>query len=155
MIDSRKQLVIDAIQLFDQKANELISLLADEFDLDLIQANPFSKLLSRQNDLWKGNLKNNWSYKFHGDSCEFVNTVTHQFLDVKINRKGNFGVIDNFYLFRFIETTESLKNVLESFRSKENLYNILDELERDKIIIDIDEFPFRSRFLNYEMIKMK
>ena len=58
MIDSRKQLIIDAIKLFDQKANELISLLADEFNLDLNLANPFSKLLSRQNDLWKGNLKN-------------------------------------------------------------------------------------------------
>ena len=129
--------------------------MADELDLDLHLANPFNKLLSRQNDLWKVNLKNNWTYKFHGDSCEFVNLVTSQFLDIKINRNRNYGVIDNYYLFRFIETTESLKNVLESIGSKENLYNILDELEGDKVIIDIDEFPFRSKVLNFKMIEMK
>jgi len=81
--------------------------------------------------------------------------VTSQFLDIKINRNRNYGVIDNYYLFRFIETTESLKNVLESIGSKENLYNILDELEGDKVIIDIDEFPFRSKVLNFKMIEMK
>ena len=151
MIDSRKQLVINAIKLFDQKANELISLLADEFDLDLNQANPFSKLLSRQNDLWKGNLKNNWTYKFHGDSCEFVNIVTDQFLDIKINRNGNYGVIDYYSLFRFIETTESL-NLLENIRPKEILYEILDELAMENVIIDIGEFPFRTKVLNYKMI---
>lgn len=153
MIDSRKQLVIDAIKFFEKKANELIFLLADEYDLDLNQTNPFSKLLSIQNDLRKGNLENNWSYYFHGDSCEFLNIMTGQFLDVKINRNGNYGVIDYYYLYRFIETTESLNNVLENIGSKEILYKILEELERDNVIIDIDEFPIRSRVLNYKMIE--
>ncbi|HAN79781.1 MAG TPA: hypothetical protein DCQ31_19485 [Bacteroidales bacterium] len=151
MTDLRKSEVIDALKLFDKKANELITLLAEEFALDLNQQNPFIKLLWRQNKLWCGNLKNDWSYSFHGDSCEFINKVTNQFLDIKINRNGNYGVIDNFYLYRFIETTESLNHVFKKIESKDDFYKILDELETEHVIIDLDEFK-RSRVLNIKMI---
>jgi hypothetical protein len=109
--------------------------------------------LSRRNNLWQGNLKCNWIYKFHGDSCEFKNLVTNQFLDIKINRNGYYGVIDNFYLFKFIETTEALNYVFEMIKTKEELIEILNELEADNIIINIGQFPDRSRVLNYKAIE--
>ncbi len=152
MIDTKKRLIIEAIKLFEKTACELISNLAQEHDLDLTRNNPFSKLLSRQNNLWKGALKNNWSYWFHGDACQFENSVTHQLVDVKINRNGNYGVISNFYLFRFIETTESLKETREMIGSFEAFNALVADLEKNKVIIDIGEL-LQTRVLNYTLLK--
>jgi hypothetical protein len=148
MFGLKKKVVVDAIILFDKKANEIIRLMADEHELDLNSNNPFGKLLSRDNDRWKGELKSNWKYQFHGDACRFDNTVTGQFLDIKINRKGNYGVIDDYYLFKFVETTEELKHIIEIIGSKDEFSKILSELEKDGVIIDLDMSPFSTRVFN-------
>jgi len=88
------KLLIEVIKAFENKANEMIKVLALEFNLDLNSDRIFDKFVSRQNNLWKGNLKENWTYWFHGDACDFENTETNQYLHVKINRNGNFGAID-------------------------------------------------------------
>jgi hypothetical protein len=152
MKTSEEKLLIETIILFEKKANEMINLLAEKFQLNLSQQNPFSKLLSRQNNLWKGNLDKKWTYWFHGDACDFENLQTKQYLHVKINRASNYGTIDNFYLFKFMQTTDSLKHVSEILNS-ENIFNeILSNLERNKIIINIEELPLKTRILNKDTL---
>jgi hypothetical protein len=141
-------LLIETIVSFEKKANEMINSLAEEFQLDLNQRNPLTKLLSRENNLWKGNLKNNWSYWFHGDACDFENSQTKQFLHVKINRNSNYGVIDNFYLFKFMQTTDSLKHASEILKSEDMFNEILSNLEKNEIIVNIEELPLRTRIKN-------
>jgi hypothetical protein len=92
------KLLIEAILLFEQTANDLIKQLGQEYNLNLEEENPFGKLITRQNNLWKGIIKGEWSYQIHGDACRFINDKTNQSLDVKINRKGNYGAIDNYAL---------------------------------------------------------
>lgn len=140
-------LLIEVIQAFENKANEMIKVLAHEFNLDLKSDQSFQKLISRQNNLWKGNLKNSWTYCFHGDACDFENKKTKQYLHVKINRKGNFGTIDHFYLYKFLQTSESLKSIHAGINS-ENYYNeLFSELIKTDILINIDEFPFKTLVL--------
>ncbi|MEN5234282.1 DUF6896 domain-containing protein [Sphingobacterium faecium] len=141
-------MLIEVIQAFEKKANEMITILAHEFNLDLKSDQSFQKLTSRQNNLWKGNLKNSWTYCFHGDSCDFENIKTKQYLHVKINRKGNFGAIDHFYLYKFLQTSESLKSIYAVINS-ENYYNeLFEELIKTGILINIDKFPFKTLVLN-------
>lgn len=64
-------LLIQVIQVFENKAKEMITILAHEFNLDLKSYQTFTRLIGRQNNLWKANLENNWTYCFHGDSCDF------------------------------------------------------------------------------------
>jgi hypothetical protein len=144
------KLLIEVIKAFENKANEMIKVLALEFNLDLNSERIFDKLISRQKNLWKGNLKENWTYWFHGDACDFENTKTNQYLHVKINRNGNFGAIDNFYLFKFLQTSESLKSIYEVINSEKNLNELLEELFKRGILINIDEFPLKTLILKKE-----
>ncbi len=89
------KLIIEVVIKFDTRANELINALATEFNLDLSKEDPFGKLITRQNNLWKGALPNNWNYQFHGSHCKFENEVTNQILDVTINRGNNYGIFVN------------------------------------------------------------
>lgn len=125
----------------------MIQNLEKEYDLDLSENNPFSKLLSRENNLWKGNLKNNWNYHFHGDACDFENSKNKQFIHVKINRQGKFHVIDYFYLFKFMQTTDSLKYALEIFKTESVFFNTMKILEEKEIVINIDQPPLITRVL--------
>lgn len=151
MRTTEEKLLIETIILFEKKANEMINLLAEKFQLDLSQHNPFSKLLSRQNNLWKGNLNKKWTYWFHGDACDFENLQTKQYLHVKINRTQNYGAIDNFYLFKFMQTSDSLKHASKILNS-DNIFNeTLSHLERNKIVINIEELPLQTRILNKNM----
>jgi hypothetical protein len=153
MIESQKKIVIEAIIDFKKSAEKLVEKLLFEFEIPLNQENPFSLFLIRQNNLWKGSMKENWFYWFHGDACEFENSETKQLVYVKINRNGNYGVIDNFYLYRFIQTTKSLEYVYKKINSEKILYELILELEKDKIIINIDEIEcLKTRVLNYNLI---
>jgi hypothetical protein len=138
----------EAIVEFEQTAKKLVQLLSDSFDFDLSTPYPFGKLIDRQTNLWKGKGDENWDYQFHGDACMFTNSVTIQLVDVKINRNGNWGTISNFYLFKFIETTASLKHIFNLIDSEKKVNELLDELLKDEILIDIGEPHFRTLVLN-------
>jgi len=148
MKTSEEELLIETIVSFEKTANEMIKLLAVEYQLDLSERFPFAKLMSRQNNLWKGSLNTNWTYWFHGDACDFENLQTKQYLHVKINRESNYGAIDNFYLFKFMQTTDSLKHASEILKSENVFYEILANLEKNKIVINIDEWPLKTLILN-------
>ena len=148
MTTSEEELLIETIVSFENKANEMIKLLAVEYQINLSERFPFAKLMSRQNNLWKGGLNTNWTYWFHGDACDFENLQTKQYLHVKINRESNYGAIDNFYLFKFMQTTDSLKHASEILKSENVIYEILSSLEKKKIVINIDEWPLKTLILN-------
>ncbi|MNY62522.1 hypothetical protein D3C86_1993490 [compost metagenome] len=66
---------------------------------------------------------------------------------MKINRKGNFGAIDHFYLYKFLQTSESLKSIHAVINS-ENYYNeLFEELIKTGILINIDKFTFNTLVL--------
>lgn len=154
MIEESEKLLIDAIIAFEKKAYELIELLANEFDLNLNEKHPFDKIKSRQTELWKGILKGKWYYQLHGDACKFENIESGQLLDIKINRRGNYGTISNYYLLKFIETTSDLKYVHNKINDSESMYNTMTQLEEKELIINIGESPLSldTRILNTEKI---
>lgn len=153
MINSTKIAIIEAICLFEQRAEFLINLLAKKFDLDLDDKNPFGMLILRTNNLWNGDLNNDWKYHFHGDACKFENKLNGQIVDVKINRMGHYGIISDFYLFKFIETTNELTELYETIGNESTLIKLIDELEKDKFLINLDKPPFITRILNRDTLK--
>jgi len=152
VIEETEKLLIDAILAFENKACELIELLANQFDLNLNDRHPFDKIKSRQTELWKGILKEKWNYQFHGDACKFENIENGQLLDVKINRRGNYGTISNYYLLKFIETTNELEYVYDKINNSESIYNTIAKLEEKELIINIGESPLNTRILNKEKV---
>lgn len=149
----QKELVLETIILFEKSAKELIINLAEKFTLDLNSDTPFSKLIIRTNDLWRGNLNEEWTYWFHGGHCDFENIISKQYVHVNITR-GLYGVIDYYYLYKFTQTTESLKHILEIVHSEKIFYAIIDELLEDRILINLEKFPFKMLILNSEKLKI-
>ncbi|SEQ45388.1 DUF6896 domain-containing protein [Epilithonimonas lactis] len=141
------QVAIIVIQAFEKKALEMIEKLAKEFHIDLSNENPFKNLLSIENNLRKGNLKESWTYWFHGDACDFKNIETGQFLHVKINRAGNFGTIDEHYLYEFLQTSKSLIHIKELIKTEKKFSELLNKLIEKGILVNIDAFPFRTIIL--------
>lgn len=153
MKELEKKILIEAIIEFEKTAKKLIEKLLTEFGVKIEQQNPFNKFISIKNNLQKGNISENWSYWFHGDACEFENSETKQFIYVKINRNGNYGVIDNYNLYKFILTTKSLEYVIQNIESETKFNELIMELEKENIIINIDENEFiKTRVLNYNLI---
>ncbi|WP_027384841.1 DUF6896 domain-containing protein [Epilithonimonas caeni] len=143
------ELLIIVIKAFENKANEMIKILADEFNLDLSAENPFGKLLNVENNLRKGKLRENWTYWFHGDASDFINIETEQFLHVKINRAGNFGAIDNHYLFEFLQTTKSLDYIRKNIETEKKFGELLSILTDKGILVNIGEDPFKTLILKH------
>lgn len=149
MTDSRA-LLIKAIISFENKAHELIKLMSEELELDLNAKYPFNKLLARTNNVWKGNLSGHWTYLFHGSGCTFVNELNKQLLYVKVIPAGHYREIDCFYLFEFIKSTAELAFVRTKIHSLETLWTLMLELEKDKIVMNTQPFPFKSFVLNHK-----
>ena len=145
-------LLIKALVSFHFKVNELINLLANQYNLDLTGKDPFNQLLSSKNNLWKGHLPDNWTYQFHGGSCRFENTETGQFLDTRINCGANYGTIDEYFLEKYIETSQDLKYIIKMIQTKEKLHNTLLSLEKKSIIVQIGEEPFSFKMLDFKAI---
>jgi len=148
LLNSTEKLLLEVIIAFDKKANELVNLMASEYDLDLSLDHPFEKLQSRHKELWKGSIADIWNYQFHGDACKFENKNTKQLLNIKINRRGNYGTISNFYLLKFMETTQSLDYAYKKINNSKIMYETLNALTDKNYIIDANIFETETRVLN-------
>jgi len=140
--------ILQVIIKFDSKANELINVLGTEFDIDLSKEHPFGKLITRQNDLWKGHFFDNWIYQFHGSHFRFDNKSTNQILDLTINNGTDYGIFNVSTLLWFMETTKELNNIYEEVKANENLNEYLSSLDEKNYIVDIGEFGYKQRILN-------
>ena len=150
---SLKNLAIEAIVSFNNKANEMTSILAKKYDINLDEDPQFSKLrFPRIAGLWKGEVDENWNYWFHGSCCEFQNTATGQFIYIRIN-EGHYGVIDNYYVYKYIITSESLTHIAISFPNYDDFNLILNELENDGLLVDIGDLAprYKSLVLRYTL----
>ena len=144
---TKADLLHEAISLFDQMAEARIQGLAKTFDLDLSSPHPFNRMLKRQNDLWRGTSEPGWNYRFHGDACQFVHDETGQLVDVKINRKGHYGVLSPFYLLQFIQSTEALSEVSEFFASEASVRETLLELIANGTVVDLNLYDVQTLVL--------
>ena len=149
-LNSTERIILEVIIKFDSQANALINILGSKFDLDLSKEHPFDKLITRQNNLWKGSLSDNWIYQFHGSHCRFENKMNHQILDVTINNGMDYGIFDASTLLWFTETSKDLNAIYEEIKENGVLTKNLNSLELKKHIIDIGELGFKMLILNKE-----
>lgn len=101
----------NCIKLFDKTAHDLVYLMADTFHINPNNKNELYHLKRYRSDKQRSSINKDWNYHFHGKGCSFTNQNTNQFLDVQIIHTPEFGVLDTYFLMRFIQTTESLKEM--------------------------------------------
>jgi hypothetical protein len=69
-------------------------------------------LLAQRNDIgWRRRRVGEWNFNFHGFECCFTHRRTGQVVDVRIGFGDQFGVLDPYFLARFIRTTPAHREV--------------------------------------------
>lgn len=91
-------------------------------------------------DRWKGRLDSHWRYGFHGRQCGFRQGVRGQEVQVEMGFWEEFGVLDPFFLAKFVATTPSHRGVAvlfrDNFHDPRRALMILERLGRLKRITD-------------------
>ncbi len=126
------------IELFDRTAHSLMDLMAKTFEINLSNSKEIHELKTKRSENQRGKINNEWRYHFHGKGCSFTNTNTEQFLDIQINNGIEFGELDNFYLMKFIQTTDSLKEASLILDNKpENMRKVIETLWSSNYLIEL------------------
>ena len=126
------------IELFDSTAHSLMNLMAETFDIDLNNSSEIYDLKRNRSDKQRGQINDEWKYHFHGKGCSFTNSITEQFLDVQIINGLEFGELDTYYLMKFIQTTESLKEVSLILNDESNnMQKVIEVLRMKNYLIEL------------------
>ncbi|MFY0605062.1 MAG: hypothetical protein JXQ93_14115 [Flavobacteriaceae bacterium] len=128
----------NCIELFDKTAHYLMNLMAKTFDIKLNNSNEIYELKTKRSENQRGKINSEWIYHFHGKGCSFTNTNTEQFLDIQINNGIEFGELDNHYLMKFIQTTDSLKEASLILDNKpENMRKVIETLWNSDYLVKL------------------
>ncbi|WP_027394232.1 DUF6896 domain-containing protein [Aquimarina latercula] len=125
------------IQCFDNTAHQLMNMMSKKFKIDLNNSSEIYELKMKKSNRQRGQINNEWNYHFHGIGCSFKNEKTGQFLDVQINNNLEFGIIDNYYLLQFINTTESLSKMKTILNNESaNMWKMIQILKNQEYLIE-------------------
>ena len=126
------------IELFDKTAHLLMNLMAETFDIDLNNSSEIYDLKMNKSDRQRGQINDEWKYHFHGKGCSFTNLITEQFLDVQITNGLEFGELNTYYLMKFIQTTESLKEMSLILNDElNNMQKVIEILRMNDFLIKL------------------
>jgi hypothetical protein len=118
---------------------------ADRLCRGLAAAHRFGpeELLARGEEIEEGRV-DGWSYYFHGQECCFTGQETGQVVDVQLKFGDEFGVLDPYFLSRFIRTTpahrEAARLLRDNFHDACRVLEVLHargHLRVDKVLCDV------------------
>lgn len=139
LVLAHAQTLVDAARQFRKIAHEVISLLAEKFGVSAEAINERFRF-GLSDDLYSGDLSDNWHYFFHGYECRFQSERTKQVLDVKLDYPNERGVLDAYFFYEFLQTTPDFKEIADLFADGyHDTSRALDILEKKgllRLIID-------------------
>lgn len=134
----KREQIIHALKHFDRTAKTVVEMLEKYLSDQCDCSKDFMKINLRKNDCETGKFEN-WTYRFHGDSCKFIHTETGQLLDVKMVQKYLYLPNGNFYLYEYIRTTADFKELSLSIVSDKEFDKYLREMVNEKLLINLYE----------------
>jgi hypothetical protein len=136
--------IVECAKSFRNEANELVHSLAKEFNfsLDADTVIPHSIYLHKYNN--KGLFRNEWSYYFHGAECRFENIVNGQVIEIIYITKPEFGYLDSYFFYSYMQSTNKYKNLAIWFGNPLNVSSAI-EILADKKFLRKDPFVKVSR----------
>ena len=106
-----QDIVKEAIINYRNDGKELMRKLAEKYGLDIEDENDYEKLIAKNNKeiSRKGELSKRWNYAFHGSECGFYNKKYKQKVEVVLSNHPEFGHLDAWFLFSYMESTEKFR----------------------------------------------
>ncbi|PWJ32899.1 DUF6896 domain-containing protein [Sediminitomix flava] len=146
---SHKLEFLKCFEEFDSVSHELMKLLSNTFNLNFGNLNELRNLKRNKSKNQRGTINEAWNYYFHGSECCFTNSITNQHVEVKIIYGQEYGVIDDYFLFKFIETTATFSAQYELLnKSSDNLRKVISVFEREGYLIRKLFFDSKGLVLN-------
>lgn len=130
-----KAAIVECAQAFRYDANRLMKELSEEFNFSLEAEALFSKEVYGHKYNNKGLLRKEWTYFFHGAECRFDNLNTGQIVELIYITKPEFGFLDGFFFFNYMETTDRFKNLASWFKDYLNVRASMDVLADEGFLV--------------------
>jgi hypothetical protein len=103
-----------AARAYRDLANELMRKLAEKLCLsDDERKNPLMRVHLDQRVA--GHLDSEWDYRFHGTECRFTHRKTGQQIEALLSFNGEFGVLDPYFFYHFLKSTDRFKPLANMF----------------------------------------
>ncbi|WP_126247633.1 DUF6896 domain-containing protein [Chitinophaga rhizosphaerae] len=143
---NRKTEILACAQSFRLAANNLMSMIGDNFDVDLQTLDGLYHLRFIEGIRVKSRkLNDEWIFSLHGAECRFENIITGQKLAVIIITFPEFGYLNAYFFHLFMSTTaifKPLNNYLEN--NLTNVSKALDLLVLEGMLTE-KEMPLGSK----------
>ncbi|MEM1321092.1 MAG: hypothetical protein AAGG75_12635 [Bacteroidota bacterium] len=105
------EILKEAIIAYREEGKNLMVKLGKKYGYNINKIQEYEDLIWRGNNSVprKGQLSNRWNYTFHGGQCKFYNKKHQQIIEVELINPPNFGKLDAWFVFKYLESTEKYK----------------------------------------------
>ncbi len=116
---------------FRDDANTLMFELAQKFDFNINDCGAWPETVYKTRYNNKGILNLEWTFYIHGSHCRFENLQTGQVVEVLYVEKPEFGFLDGFFFYNYMQTTDKFKDLASWFISHTNVYDAIEILSEE------------------------
>jgi hypothetical protein len=116
---------------FRHDATTLMLELAQKFNFGINDCGAWPEPVYKTNYYNKGTLDAEWTFYIHGSHCRFDNLQTGQTVEVLYTEKPEFGFLDGFFFYNYMQTTDRFKDLADWFISHTNVYAAIDILSEE------------------------
>lgn len=126
--------ILEAATAFQNEANTLMSMMAKKFGFDLNTIGSLTREARSKNHFHKGELAEEWTFYFHGSDCCFENTQTGQILEVHYLHPPEFGYLDGYFFYKYLQSTPAFQSLAAKFGSHAELWHAVEWMANEGIL---------------------
>lgn len=134
-IIANKDSIYLCAKAFRNDANKLMLQLSQKFDFNINNCGAWPTPVYKTNHNNKGILNKEWTFYLHGSHCRFDNLKTGQAVEVLYTEKPEFGFLDSFFFYTYMQTTNKFKNLANWFMNDTNVYDAIQILSEEGTLI--------------------
>lgn len=102
--------------------------LSQKFDFNINDCGAWPSPVYKTNCNNKGILNEEWTFYLHGSHCRFDNLKNGKTVEVRYTEKPEFGCLDGFFFYNYMQTTDRFKDLASWFIDHINVCDALDIL---------------------------
>jgi hypothetical protein len=130
IIENKESIYLCA-KAFRDDANSLMLKLAQKFDFNIDDCGAWPETVYKAKRNCKGTLNTEWTFFIHGSHCCFENLQTGQVVEVLYTEKPEFGFLDGFFFYNYMQTTDKFKDLARWFISHRSVYDAIEVLSEE------------------------
>lgn len=116
---------------FRSDASLLMLKLSQKFNFNLNDCGAWPEPVYKARRNCKGILNSEWTFFLHGSHCCFENLLNGQIVEVLYTEKPEFGFLDGFFFYNYMQTTDKFKDLAGWFINYRSVYDAIEILSEE------------------------